>query len=229
MQTEPKFSDPRNSMIDRVARGKTFADVGGLWGISGEKISTAHRAGASALTLIDLYVAGDPAWNQFQDHMRNLGINPDSVQLIPGDFLDYSGESYDVIHSSGVFYHLPNPLQYLERLHRFSRERVVLSSLVTPERIENRFGRFELPGSGALFVPALTEAERQIVNEYWKVPGLLGIGTGSGTPKFTDFATCWWLPTRRVLRKMCEIAGFRIEAQGEFWNGNALTLQLERL
>jgi hypothetical protein len=36
------YSDPRDVFLGRVARGRTFADVGGLWGVVNEKVSVAH-------------------------------------------------------------------------------------------------------------------------------------------------------------------------------------------
>jgi hypothetical protein len=223
---EARAWDSRNRMIRGVVKGKTFADVGGLWGIQAEKVSVALIYGASAATMIDLYDARDAAWSQFRERLRGYGIEPRTVQCISADFLKYEGGKFDVIHSSGILYHLPNPFLYLEKLRISARERVILTSLVCPEKISNRKGKFEVSGSGVLFVPALSEKERQVLNEHWKVPELFGIGTRLEGLDLTDFAANWWLPTRRVLRKMCEVAGFEVEDEGDFWDGNAVTLQL---
>ena len=46
--------DVRDTYIRQVVAGKSFADVGGLWGTVNEKVSVAHAYGARALTMIDV-------------------------------------------------------------------------------------------------------------------------------------------------------------------------------
>jgi len=41
-----KNTDPRDLYIAQVIAGKTFVDVGGLWGTVNEKVSVAYQAGA---------------------------------------------------------------------------------------------------------------------------------------------------------------------------------------
>jgi hypothetical protein len=223
---EARSWDPRNRMIRSVVKGKTFVDVGGLWGLEGEKVSVALLYGAKSAVMIDLYDANDAAWNLFRERLRAYDIEPGSVQCVSCDFLKYEGASFEVVHSSGMLYHFPNPFIYLERLRRAASQRVILSSLVCHEKITNDQGVFQVPSSGVVFVPALTEEERRVLDAHWKTPTLFGIGTRLTNLETTDFAANWWLPTRHVLHKMCEIAGFTVEDEGDFWNGNAVTLQL---
>ena len=39
------MSDVRDTYISQVVAGKSFADVGGLWGTVNEKVSVAHTHG----------------------------------------------------------------------------------------------------------------------------------------------------------------------------------------
>jgi cyclopropane fatty-acyl-phospholipid synthase-like methyltransferase len=202
----------------------TFAEVGGVWGIVNEKTSVAASAGATELTQIDYYREGDPAWGEYRARLKDLKLQI-PVDCISCDFQEYKGKAFDVIHSCGVLYHLPDPFRYLARLREKARNHVIFTSFALPNVIENQYGKYEVPQSTAIFVPALTQNERQILNEFWKIPGLLGIGSEA---KFTmnDFAPVWWLPTETTLRKMCEIAGFSIQDEAVFWADHATTLLL---
>ena len=68
------MSDPRDAFIARVVRGKSFADVGGLWGTVNEKVSVAHAAGAASLAMVDISEWGD-RWNEFETRRRQLGAS----------------------------------------------------------------------------------------------------------------------------------------------------------
>ena len=181
------MSDVRDTYISQVAAGKSFADVGGLWGTVNEKVSVAHTHGARALTMID------------------------------------------VVHCSGVLYHMPEPMQFLRALRKITGEALVLTSAVTATRVEGEKGVLEIPAAAMLCIPALQGREREIVQAYWR--GIVGDGAFGITQEvaewsFEDFGPWWWLPTAEALRAMCEVAGFRYEAGAPSWNGNAYTLRL---
>ena len=50
--------DLRDDYIRRVVRGRSFADVGGLWGTVNEKVSVAAQAEARSVAMIDISPAG---------------------------------------------------------------------------------------------------------------------------------------------------------------------------
>jgi len=100
------MDDPRDYFISRVVQGKSFLEVGGLWGIVSEKVSVAHRFGARSLTIIDVTSPDSSLWSSFRSRMLEKGI-PDCV-AISGDICETSfNEIFDVVHCSGVLYHLP--------------------------------------------------------------------------------------------------------------------------
>src|SRR5271154_5009100 len=98
------FSDLRDEYVARVVSGKTFGEVGGLWGTINEKVSVAHQNGATALTMIDIQPPGGELWRKFDGRMADLGIanvrkiSRDICQINEGDVL----EPFDVVHCSGV-------------------------------------------------------------------------------------------------------------------------------
>ncbi|MEG4005147.1 tetratricopeptide repeat protein [Microcoleus sp. Pol11C1] len=228
---ELEAKDIRDRYIARVAQGKTFAEVGGLWGTVSEKVSVASKYGAVSLTMIDAMPASMHWWQDFHNHMTSLNIanydciNQDITQIQLADI----GEPYDVVHCAGVLYHHPHPLQILVALRQITREHLIFTSAITQEVIENELGRYEIPASGVMFIPALDDAERAILTAYWRTyinnNQLIGI-TEKAVFDMNNFAACWWLPTATALEAMCKVAGFNVLDKGLTWDNNALTLLL---
>ncbi|MBN2447275.1 MAG: methyltransferase domain-containing protein [Phycisphaerae bacterium] len=219
------FEDLRDSYIARVVKGRSFADVGGLWGTTSEKVSVAHTQGAAAVTMIDMQAAGNEWWQRFDDRLRELNVPP--CNCIAAEISEVSDVTFDVVHCSGVLYHHPNPLAVLLDLRRMTCEYLVLTSAITQEVIANEAGEYRLPSSGVMFVPALSEAERAVVARYWKSMGAEAYGITIDVKYRPDeFAPWWWLPTATALRSMCETCGFAVEDADHTWNRNAYTLLL---
>ncbi|MEG3858190.1 tetratricopeptide repeat protein [Microcoleus sp. herbarium12] len=229
---ELEAEDIRDRYLARVVKNRTFAEVGGLWGTVNEKVSVASKYGAVSLTMIDVTPAAAEFWQDFRDRMASLNIA--NYNCISRDItqiqLSEIGEPYGVIHCAGVLYHHPHPLQILTSLRQITGEYLILTSAITQELIENERGRYQIPASGVIFIPALGEAERAILTAYWQQ-------YTHGTPIFglfqkavfdiNDFGPWWWLPTASALESMCKVAGFKVLDKGLTWHNNALTLLLQ--
>ena len=85
--------DLRDVFIAGVVRDRTFADVGGLWGVVNEKVSVGYQYGASQLTMIDVTPPEDELWRQFRERMVTLNV-PEVVSLSA----DVLGEGTGVSH-----------------------------------------------------------------------------------------------------------------------------------
>lgn len=224
------MNDPRDEYIGKVVKDKTFADAGGLWGVVNEKVSVAHRYGASTLTMIDRVGPKDELWRLFEERRQHLGVP--EVSCIVSDILALADLSpcpqFDVVHCSGVLYHIPDPLRLLTTLRKITREYLVLGSIVSGTKIESDQGILEIPNATALFVPALQGRERAIVQSYWqKLVGDGAVGLTQETPwQLDNYVPWWWLPTVEALKAMCESAGFHYVEGSPFWNGNAHVLLL---
>ncbi len=220
------MGDARDRYIGQVVAGRSFADVGGLWGTVNEKVSVAHRSGARGLTMIDITPEGNELWRAFEDRRRALKVP--EVSCIAGDVVALAAGDqcprFHVVHCSGILYHLPDPMRLLVALRRLTREYLVLTSVVTATRVESGPGTLELPRAAVLFVPALEGRERAILAARWRPfvgDGAIGLTTEPPAWRPDDFAPWWWLPTVEGLKAMCRAAGFRCEAGDYFWNGNA--------
>lgn len=219
------MTDARDEYIRRTVRGRSFADIGGLWGTVNEKVSVAHAAGAAELTMIDITVEGGELWKLFEQRMRTAGIS--GYRCVSTDICAVQDQRFDVVHCSGVLYHHPNPQTLLAALRRATGEHLVLSSAVTRSVIENRHGRYEIPPSGVILVPALNDAERAILGAYWKEVGAEAHGiTAPARFHPSDFGPWWWLPTATAMGAMARAAGFDIVDHAPIWGGNAHTYLL---
>jgi 2-polyprenyl-3-methyl-5-hydroxy-6-metoxy-1,4-benzoquinol methylase len=127
------MSDPRDEYLSQIVKGKSFADVGGLWGTVSEKVSVAHRYGASALTMIDVAPPPNEEWRLFEERRRDLRLPP--VNCISGDVVSLVESNtcpqFDVVHCSGVLYHIPDPVRLVAALRKITREYLILCSVVT--------------------------------------------------------------------------------------------------
>jgi SAM-dependent methyltransferase len=224
-------SDPRDTYIRRVVRDKSFADVGGLWGTVNEKVSVAHKCGASALAMVDVSPPEHELWHLFEERRQALGLP--EVQCISADALTIANTSpavqFDVVHCSGVLYHMPDPMRLLVSLRKISREYLVLASSVTGTRVNSNEGVLRVPQGAALFIPALQSRESAILRSYWQqFVGDAALGLTRDVPswRIDDYGPWWWLPTVDALKAMCEVTGFHCEGGAYLWNDNAYVLLL---
>jgi hypothetical protein len=210
------MTDPRDEYIAKVVKGKSFADVGGLWGLVNEKVSVAYQYGASELAMIDRVGLNDGLWQAFEQRRRVLGLP--EVCCISSDITAIADAPpcslFDVVHCSGVLYHTPDPVRFLVALRNITAEHLILGSLVTATKIESDLGSLQLPEAGALFVPALQREELEILNAYWRqFVGDGAVGLTSATPSWQleNYTPWWWLPTVEALKAMCVAAGFQCQ------------------
>jgi len=225
------MSDPRDEYLSQIVKGKSFADVGGLWGTVSEKVSVAHRYGASALTMIDVAPPADEEWRLFEERRRDLRLPP--VNCLSGDVVSLVESNtcpqFDVVHCSGVLYHIPDPVRLVAALRKITREYLILCSVVTATKVESDEGTLELPNAAALFIPALQDREHTILSSYWRRfvgDQALGITGPQSSWQLDDFSPWWWLPTVESLKSICTVGGFRFHKGAHFWNDNTFVLLL---
>jgi SAM-dependent methyltransferase len=216
--------DIRDVFIREVVGGRSFLDVGPLYGTVNEKLSVAKASGATEVAALD---SDEEHWRLLADHLAGLGVDP--WTRLEADVLELPADapSFDVVHCSGVLYHLPAPLALLRVLRRLTRRHLILTSAVTATTVEGDGETLEVPESSLLFVPALAGRERRIVRDYWtRTAGGVAEGlTHDTTWDPANYDAWWWLPTRPALKALCEATGFRCEGEGSLGD-NFYTLLL---
>ena len=176
--------EPREALVARHARGRSFADVGAMWKVHGAVAFAAEEAGATSVTALDVM----PASAEFEAERAR---RRSAVRFVEGDLHDERVVAelgvHDVVWCSGVVYHAPHPLLTLERLRSITGDTLLLASEVLPERRGLPRACAFAPG------PELHPARP------------MPAGRGA------DYSPWWWLPSASALRAMLATAGFRVE------------------
>jgi hypothetical protein len=215
----PHMNDKKNQWIAEAVAGKSFMDIGGLWGTINEKVSVAVKAGAARATMADIAPLDHALWRDFDARCASLGIDGYAKRRL--DIVeppqDVSELRHDVVHCSGIIYHVPDPYRMLANLRRVTGEHLILTSMVVPERIDNPGGSIAFPRDRAVFVPSMTDATRAIVARHFRdhnvsIDGITQPMTErwlwpDDTPNFGPW---WWLMSPPYLCGLVEVAGFTI-------------------
>lgn len=218
---------PRPS-IDRmlascIKESTRFVDVGALWGTENETVSKAKMLGAESVSIIDIQIPGHELWLKMQNRLSQLEV---SCNFISGDirdiFKDYQ-QSFDVVFCSGIIYHDPSPIEFLQKLTSMSSNFLILGSMVVPEKIKNRKGSLDLTNVGAAFIPFMSNKSKEAVMAQYASQGVPEISSLNQDFKFSgiDDTTPWyWLMTRRYLDLIMTMCNFQIIDTGSDWGEN---------
>ena len=201
------FAERRQDLVRRLAPGRSFLEVGGMWNAHGAIALLAEEAGAERVVLFD---AMDPT----EDFERERERRGSSLEWVQGDLHDRAaiealGE-FDVVWSTGVIYHTPNPYEQVKNLCDMCRGDLLLGSQVIPE----------VPGidHACIWYPGLPEDSRRAFE--WahggeEAPRCIGL-TEPFDPEL-GYANYWWGISRSAMRAMVETAG--MDVVEEFaWN-----------
>ncbi|MGE5237547.1 MAG: hypothetical protein ACM3ON_01955 [Chloroflexota bacterium] len=225
---------PCNEWIRSRVRGKTFADVGGLWGTDRERVTVAAQAGASRTAMIDITELDHELWHQFHARCEEQGVTCDaSLQAnIDDPGLASRVGRYDIVHCAGVIYHCPNPLHTVSQLASITGETLILGSVIIPPVIENTAAGLRVENNSALFVPSLSESQRTTVAQYFEEVGarIYGINMPLARGWSPDDYTPWWyLFTAGFIAGLVSVCGFKILDSVPEWHGRAAYFLAERI
>jgi hypothetical protein len=182
---------------DHVA-GRTFLDVGCMWGVNGEYMFVAEDAGATQVTGIDVF-GPTPEF----EARRSERDSP--AEFVLGDAVDpetiaRAGQA-DVVLCAGVLYHHPSPFDVLVALRRMCRDTLILRTSTIPE----------VPGlpHAAVYWPAMSAAERRV----WELRSL-GVGrqtgiTGAFEPE-AGYGNWFWGLSPSCVAALLDSAGFEV-------------------
>ena len=180
----------REALVGRFAPGRSFADVGAMWGVDGAVAFAAEAAGATAVTAVDVMDA-TPAYRA--EHARRGS----SVRFVRGDLHDESTlaavGTHDVVWCSGLLYHAPHPVLTLERLRALTAETLLLATEALPE----------VPGlrGACVFYPGAERAP-------FAAPGRVGLEAPFDPAR--GYENWWWGITPSALRGMLGAAGLEV-------------------
>ncbi|HET7618779.1 MAG TPA: class I SAM-dependent methyltransferase [Vicinamibacterales bacterium] len=187
--------------VRQHAPGRTFADIGCMWGVDGEFSFVAQEAGATAVTAVDVF-GPTP---EFEEKRRTRGSR---VRFVLGDAaqpqtLDRIGQ-VDVVLCAGVLYHHPSPFDLLVALRRICRRTLILRTSTIPE-VRG------LPNA-AVFFPMLDADARRL----WSLRSL-GVqhqaGISDAFRPSDGYGNWFWGLTPSCLESLLAVAGFRVDVR----------------
>ena len=185
--------------IRNHAPGKSFADIGCMWGVNGEYAFLAEEAGATRVVGVDVF-GPTP---EFEEAKRARGSR---VEFVLGDIS--RAETFmrlgqvDVVFCAGVLYHHPSPFDLLVALRRICRETLILRTSTIPE-VRG------LPNA-AVYFPMLDERGRELWN--LKRLGLLHqAGISNEFQPSEGYGNWFWGLTPSCLESLLKTAGFRVD------------------
>ena len=193
---------PVEPLIDDLAQGRSFIDVGALWNVHGKVAFRAEEQGASKVTALDV----SPQTDEYRAEHERRGS---AVRFVHGDIHEDAVRAeagrHDVVWCSGVLYHCPDPLHTLRCLREITAQTLVLISATIPE----------LPGKSqaAVFIPTLSESERRAYDRaFTATSGISAPRLGLTTPfnAADTYGNWWWGLTPSAIEGMLAVCGFEV-------------------
>jgi SAM-dependent methyltransferase len=181
------------------ASGKSFADIGCMWGVNGEYAFLAEAAGATAVAAVDVF-GPTPEFEEKRLARRSR------VRFVLGDItradtIERTGIA-DVVLCAGVLYHHPSPFDVLVALRQICRETLILRTSTIPE-VRG------LPNA-AVYFPMLDAKARGL----WNLRSL-GVahqaGISGAFQPADGYGNWFWGLTPSCLESMLKTAGFRVD------------------
>jgi hypothetical protein len=236
--------DPIDGWIEKIAAKKSLVDIGGIGGDSrNERISTAIRAGAKLVAIADFEPFDMHLWKTFREKMSAANIH----NFAAYEKIDVRDEAiasklprFDIVHSTGILYHLPDPVTAISNLKKITNEYLIVNTVVIPNKITNDRGTFVTDDSRAVFLPSLTENDRLILGEHYR--SKFGWEINIHSPRLGDtkatmpYVTArglscypfWWFFTKAAFRHLVQMMGFLIEDEW-IWQDHALAVLSKRI
>ncbi|WP_187278872.1 class I SAM-dependent methyltransferase [Methylobacterium sp. WL12] len=182
------------NLISQCAPGRSFVDIGCMWGINGHMCFLAEQKGAASVTGVDVAEATEA----FKKRHRETGSK---IRFVHGDFHDPGVQSkiglIDVVYCSGVLYHVPNPLETLIGLRKICGQTLILATAAIPE-MEVR--------NAAVFWPHLDAAQRRL----WDQKIGIQVGITSAYDPSEGYGNWIWGMSPSCIESMLTIAGFSV-------------------
>jgi 2-polyprenyl-3-methyl-5-hydroxy-6-metoxy-1,4-benzoquinol methylase len=185
--------------VRQYAPGRSFVDIGCMWGVNGEHAFIAEEAGATVVKAVDVF--GPTPEFEAKKQARNS-----SVEFILGDASQPETMArvgaVDIVLCAGVLYHHPSPFDLLVALRQMCQQTLILRTSTIPE-IRG------LPNA-AVYFPMLKPKHRQL----WNLANLglaRQVGITDGFEPHEGYGNWFWGLTPSCLSSMVATSGFRVD------------------
>ncbi|MFL1460631.1 class I SAM-dependent methyltransferase [Roseococcus sp. DSY-14] len=234
--------DQVDEWLARIAPGQSVVDIGGIGEFStNERCSWARRNGATRVAMADLEPFAHPLWQHWRTETARLGVTGveefEQVNLDDPALPELIGQ-WDVVHSTGILYHVPNPVHTLLNLRRTVKRWLIVNTVVLPPVIENRAGRLRLPDCAVALFAALRGQERAVIGEHYRArfgmdiealaptrqEGAVMPYMREGAPSYYPY---WWIFTAHAFEALLETLEMKVRERWT-WEEHAHFVLLEK-
>jgi len=188
--------------IAEHAPGRSFVDVGCMWGVNGWYSFLAEEAGATLVKGVDVF-GPTPEFEEARAERRS------SVEFVLGDITQPETIARvgvcDVVLCAGVLYHHPSPFELLAALRRVCRVCLILRTATIPE-----IGGLS---NAAVYWPLLPAPQREL----WTLDRTTGtqVGLSGEFDPGQGYGNWFWGLTPSCVRSLLRTAGFRVVGRAE--------------
>lgn len=215
----------------------SFTDIGGIGENStNERVTFAVHCGYENICIADLEGEDHHLWKHFKseinDHNKNkihykYNLNVDDTSSMK-DF-----GQWDMVHSTGIMYHVPNPMHTLKNYKIITRKELIINTVIVPELISNSRGSINFGSCSALFMPSLCGNEREIMREHYRSKFGWDLNNVSPLSDSKDnimpylsnggeysYYPYWWLFTEKSFQAALELLQMKV-VDAWTWEGHA--------
>lgn len=180
----------KRAIIQAHAKHTKFIDLGGLWGVKGEMVTSAAKGGAASLAMGDILPLRNPHWAKMDDHLQQAGVQDYGKYQI--DIMDRASVAphagkFNFVHCSGIMYHVIDVFEFIANLLEMTDDYLLIGSVVVPEAV--------IGHDGAHCAAASTPEQTERVSGWLKDAGLMARGVSNEaayTDKLRPINGPWW-------------------------------------
>ena len=213
-----------NDWIEKIVPGKTFADLGGIWNTVNERVSVAALAGAREYTMIDVRPFEDEWWAKYRTRLCERGVDAAAEKVL--DCADREAVKntipVDVLHCTGVIYHIPNFFKFMSNISLLTNEYLILGSMIIPQTLHNAAGTITC--SGLLPNIGLTQDQKDVLTYHFKDVALDIVRLDNSHAinlqnerAFDNYVPWWWFFTPGYLHDLLLDFGYEIIEHKCIW------------
>lgn len=193
----------KRALIQEYAKGKNFIDLGGLWGVKGEMVTSAAKGEAASLAIGDILRLRNPHWAKMEAHLEAAGITEYGKHQI--DIMKFGKvkphvDKFNFVHCSGIMYHVVDVFEFVANLLSMTDEYLLVGSVVVPETV--------IGHDGAHCAAASTPAQTERVSDWLKDARLMARGVSKAAAYTEDLRPVngpwWWVFTSGFMLRVMQ-------------------------
>ena len=217
----------KRALIQAHAKHTKFIDLGGLWGVKGEMVTSAAKGEAATLAMGDILGLNNPHWAKMDAHLAQAGIEyyaKQQIDIMDRDSVAQHAGKFNFVHCSGIMYHVIDVFEFIANLLEMTDDYLLIGSVVVPEAV--------IGHDGAHCAAAATAEETKRVSTWLKDAGLMARGVSVDAAYTEDLRPVngpwWWVFTSGVMLRAIQSFDVEIVEHGQTTNNAYMVLMRKR-